>query len=838
MRLFPGLTAWLGGLPLDLKLGGRMLVKFPGLTLVGGLAMAFAICFGVITFQMVTMLFYPKLPMPEADRIVQFRLWDASASIEDSRMLHEFVSWRGSLSTVMELGAYRDLSVNLVIGEDAREVTVAEITPTAFRLDPTPPLLGRVLGEGDEAAGAAPVVVLGYDVWKQRFASDAGVIGRSVRLGDGFATVVGVMPDGFAFPIAHEAWMPLRPAMLDQAPRAGPGINIFGKLAPGATLEGAQAELTALGARAAAEFPDTHKHLLPQVAPYAKGFVGNTDFGFFLAIPTFAVMLLVLICGNVALLLFARTATRQSELAVRSALGASRGRIVAQIFAEALVLGGVAAAVGLGAAAFILEQWGLEFLKINYGMLPFWFDLTVRPMTILYAVGLTVLSAVIVGVLPALKVTRAFNMTLKASAAGSGGLRFSGVWTAIIIAQVAATVAFPALVMLVQREISRVNSHDVGFRTSEYLTLKLDLEDPSVARFVATLETLRQRVGADVNVRGVTYVDHLPLMNHPIYRIELDEPAGAAVAPVPSPGATADGPRRWANFGHIDPSYFAVLETPLVGGRAFHAGDVAAAVPPAIVDQGFVAEVLQGRNPIGRRVRIRELAPDGTQVETPWHEIVGVAKELGMGDIVQPVRASGLYLPVAPGRNGAINMMIHARGDPAALQQMVRSHAVAVDPSLRVSDVKPMDAVTDDILWILRLWQRISGVLTALALLLSLAGIYAVLSFIVTRRTREIGVRVALGASRRRVVTAIFKRPLTQVTLGVLVGGALIFAGGILVPQTEQFKYDPTMQGFGAGEVALLVAYAVFMLGVCLLACVVPTRRALGVQPSEALRAE
>lgn len=847
MRWFPGLTSWLGGLSLDLRLGFRMLRKFPGLTLVGGVAMAFAICFGVITFQMVSMLFNPTLPLPDGDRIVQLRQWDASASVQESKTLHEFLAWRGALRSVADLGAYRDVSVNLVNGEDARVVQIAETTPTAFRMDPTLPLLGRVLGAADEDAGAPPVVVLGYETWQRQFAGDASVIGRSVGLGDSFATVVGVMPEGFAFPVAHEAWTPLRPATLEQAPREGPGITMFGKLAADATFESAQAELTALGAGVASEFPDTHKHLRPELAPYAKGFDAPTgsDLGFFFAIPGFAVMLLVLICGNVALLLFARTATRETELAVRSALGASRGRIVAQIFAEALVLGGVAAVVGLGAATFVLERWGMDFLEINMGQMPFWYDLSPTPLTIAYAAGLTVFSAVIVGVMPALKITRAFSSTLKASAAGSGGLRFSGVWTAIIIAQVAATVAFPALVMLVQREITRITTHDVGFRSSEYLALQLDLDaasgDANTARFVAVLEALRQRVEADPAVRGVSFVDHLPLMQHPVNRIEVDEPAGGTTTASPAALPTnpvTKGPLRWANLAAIDPSYFDVLEAPMLAGRAFHAGDVAAQVPPVIVDLGFVDQVLEGRNAIGRRVRLRELAEDGTQVETPWHEIVGVAKELGMGNVIQTNRPAGLYFPVAPGRIGAINMVIHARGEPLSLTQTVRAHAVALDPALRVFEVQRLDAVTDAALWVLRLWVRITAVLTAIALLLSLAGIYAVLSFIVTRRTREIGVRVALGASRRRVVTAIFRRPLTQVALGVLVGGALIGAGGILVPKSEQFKNDPTMTGFGTGEVALLAAYAIFMLGVCLLACVVPTRRALGVQPSEALRAE
>jgi hypothetical protein len=214
---------------------------------------------------------------------------------------------------------------------------VAEITASAFRVAQVAPLLGRALVADDERAGAPPVVVLGYDVWQTRFAGDPGVVGRSVQLGDAYATVVGVMPEGFAFPVAHELWTPLQSAAVVHGPLEGPPITVFGRLAPGATLESAQAELTAIGRRAATERPDTHEHLQPQVSPYAKLFWAATGEGLaiFLSIELFAVMLLVLVCGNVALLLFARAATREKELIVRSALGASRGRIVAQLFAEA-----------------------------------------------------------------------------------------------------------------------------------------------------------------------------------------------------------------------------------------------------------------------------------------------------------------------------------------------------------------------------------------------------------------------------------------------------------------------------------------------------------------------
>ena len=258
------------GLSLDFKLGGRMLVRYPGLTVIAGLAMAFAICVGTVIFQMLSIFVYPSLPLPQGDRLVQIRNWDVAAKSAEPRALHDFNVWRSALRSVTELGAWRNVTRNLIVtAGDARPVQVAEITPSAFRVADGTPLLGRVLMEADERPGAPSVAVIGYDVWRTRFGSDPAVLGRSVQLGTEHVTVVGVMREGFAFPIAHEVWTPLRIVNDAQAPRSGPAISVFGLLAPGATLETAQAELTAVGQRLASEQPATHAQLQPRVAPYA-----------------------------------------------------------------------------------------------------------------------------------------------------------------------------------------------------------------------------------------------------------------------------------------------------------------------------------------------------------------------------------------------------------------------------------------------------------------------------------------------------------------------------------------------------------------------------------------
>jgi putative ABC transport system permease protein len=857
-RMFRWLTGW----PMDLKLGGRMLLKYPGLTVVGGLAMAFAIWVGIVIFQVVGLFVHPTLPLSQGARLVEIRTMDVAANDEEARVLHDFLEWQQSLRSVTDVGAWRDSSRNLVVAAgDARPVNVAEMSVSGFRVADGEPLMGRVLVDADAQPAAPAVAVLGYDVWRTRFGSDPQMLGRAVQLGNEHFTVVGVMREGFEFPVSHDLWLPLKTAVLDQQPRSGPAITVFALLAPGETPQSAQAELTTAGRRAATESPATHQHLEPRVRPYAMmaapGSPGDQPLMY--SIYFFTAMLLILICGNVGLLLFARAASREADLVVRTALGASRGRIVAQMFAEALVLGGVAAIVGVIAADFALRTWGSVFLETNLGRLPFWFDLSLSPRAFAVAIGLTVAGAAIAGVMPALKITRGMSHQLKQTTAGSGGLQFGGVWTVVIVAQVAATVMFPAVVYMEQSLLRGVEDFDPGFANEQYLAVQIERDYPVAggpnvdtatlernARLAVTLEELRRRVAAQPGVSGVTFTEDLPTTNRPQKVIEMAYDTDLSGASALAAGATAEPPLRQATVAAVAPSYFEVLDAPVMAGRGFTPADAVAGTRVAIVDQSFVDQVLQGRNAVGQQVRFRFPGPsfrrwapgnpDDPAGAGDWYDVIGVVRELGVGAPTQAGRAAGFYLPVTPDLFDQIHMMVHVRGgDPMTFAPQVREVAMAVDPSLRLVNVQRADEANNDVLWVLRLWLRMTVVLSSVALILSLAGIYAVLSFTVARRTRELGVRVALGASRQRVVLDIFRRPLFQVASGIVVGTAIIFTVAALIQDTEfpGSESDLTLQG-----TAMIIAYGIVMLGVCLLGCVVPTRRALSIEPTTALRTE
>jgi hypothetical protein len=506
----------------------------------------------------------------------------------------------------------------------------------------------------------------------------------------------------------------------------------------------------------------------------------------------------------------------------------------------------------------------MAFLQANMGRLPFWFDLGLSTRALVAAIVLTVAGAAVAGILPAIRITRGMGQRLKQTTAGGGGLQFGGVWTAVIVAQVAATVIFPALVYWEQSQLRRVEEFDAGFPSEQYLTVRLERDyaveggaetDAATrehhARLTATLEELRRRVAGQPGVAGVTFTERAPTTIRPRKRIEMGyDPSasggGSNVDSSAGASAKAELPLRQATVAAVDPGYFEVLNAPILAGRGFTAADAVPDTRVAIVDQSFVEQVLQGRNAVGQQVRFRYPAPpprrwapanpDDSAGPGEWYEVIGVVRELGVGAPTIPGRAAGFYIPGTPELFDEIHMMVHVRGgDPMAIASQVRDAAAALDPSLRLANVQRANEVNADTAWVMGLWQRIAVMVSGVALVLSLAGIFAVLSFTVARRTREIGVRVALGASRPRLVVDTFRRPLLQVTFGIVIGTAIVCVLATMLKFTEfpGSETDLTVQ-----DLAMIVSYGCLMLGVCMLGCVVPTRRALHIEPTMALRTE
>ena len=827
---------------LDFKLGFRMLSRYPMLTVVGSLAMAVAIAVGAGTFEVIARVIDPSLPLPGGDRIVGLNYWDRAESGARPASAYDVLNWRAGLRTVEDIGAFRLIQRNLIVGEQVGDpVEAAEISAAAFKVAGVSPLMGRVIVDEDESPQSPAVVVLGHRLWTMRFGADPAVIGRVVRLGAAQATVVGVMPEGFAFPVRHNLWTPLRIRELPQEPGRGPLLRVFGRLAAGIELEEAQAEVTTFGTRVAEQFPKQYENLQPQVLPYAESFIAIPQDLLVRAgihsINAFGALFLVVVCGNVALLMFARAATREREILVRRALGAGRSRIVLQLFAEALVLAAIAAVLGLTATDFALK-WALAAMSTEAEPWPFWFEGGISATTLAYSAGLTVLAAVVAGVVPALKVTRT-NMEagLRQASAGAGGIRMGGIWTGVIVAQIAATVLFTAVAYVVQRQAAGIASAKAAFPAEEYLAVRLEMdrEGPTeetartvdesfLRRYEATARELEQRVAADARVTGATLAERLPLMPSDGGAIELDD-AG--------PNVPVTGREFFVTTSAVDLDFFEVFQTPILAGRGFGPRDTAAGANTVVVNHLFVEQYLAGRNAVGRRIRYRAKESEATRAAGPWFEIIGVVRDL----VPDPEAPMSLDIPAKPlvyhtlGSNRTqsypLYLATHVRsGEPTSMLPTLRRIAADISPELRLSDIQRLDQGTSSDT---RAWNGFANfilVVSAIALILSMAGIYAITSFTVSRRTREIAVRVALGAQLSNVVATVFRGPFFQVAAGVAVGCLMM---GSLLGAAR-----------GAGTVtrhaALLLVYGAAMIGVCALACIGPLLRVFRVEPTDVLR--
>jgi predicted permease len=806
--------AWLSGMRLDLKLGLRMLARYPGLTAVSTLAIMIAVALAASFFEFVGVMARPEIRVPNGDRIVVLQNFDRATAQNDGRTLHELEQWRDELKTVQHVAgsARTDITVRT---EDGRAVTMggARVTASLFQVAGVAPMLGRPLTAADEALGTPLAIVLSHRAWQRLFDGDRAAVGSTVRIGADVATVVGVMPEGFSFPVNEEWWAPLREQPLAYERRTGPWLKVVGLLAPGTTIEKAQAEIGAMSARNAAQFPRTHEHLEARVLPIAKS-IAMPQIVNLMNVPF--LLFLFVVCGNVATLVFARTATRESELAVRSALGASRRRLVIQLFAEALVLTFVGAAFGLMFAGWGYSRAMALFWEVQEAVPPFWFTPTLSRVTILYTFLLAMIAAAIIGGIPALKATgRRLRHHIAQPGSGGAGMRFGAVSTAVVVVQVAICVAFLPYAMVQAKgalpdEEQAVNN----FSAEQYLSARLveqtqlsgsgstEAARAAANTRLALMQEVQRRIAALDGVVAVTFATRIPGLNHPYESITLE-----------GDSTLLDEVRVLG----VDPNFFAVMGGRIVAGRNFRADDATSAIPVVVVDDVWVSENLKGANAVGRRIR---LPSRGDGEGAAWHEIVGVVA--GIEPAIGPMSPTRVFQPLRMALNTTTQIFVRTTGAPEVIAPLVSGTVSAVAPGLVVLDVKPLDDVWKPVL---RSSQYLlSGMATmgAVLILFALIGIFALMSFTVSQRAREIGIRTALGANPQRIVLSIFARAIAQIALGVVVGAALISLAVFNEPG-------------GPGSVAS-VALLMTLFG--MLGCVLPARRALRIQPTVALRSE
>ena len=821
---------WLEDSRSDAKLAVRMLAKYPGLSLIGGAGLAIGLAVGTAFFAFYYSYMFATLPVENGDRIVALENWDIEKNNEMRQSMHDLRDWRRDMKTVEEIGAFRTIGRNLIIpGASTEPIQIAQITPTAFNLARVPPLLGRPLIASDQAIGAAPVIVIGYQVWQSRFGSDTSIVGRDIRIGNIVHTVVGVMPDGFAYPVNHQYWTPLSEDTSTFARGGGPAVFIFGRLRDGVSMAQAQSELSAIGARAAAAYPSTHARLQPRVWPFVQPILdiqGMTTIDF--AILQAAVsLLLVVVAINVAILVYARTATRQGEIAVRTALGAGRSRIVGQLFIEALVLSIVAGGAGLLLAKIGLQQ-GHAIMAAEGAMVPYFINFGIPPVAMLYAAGLAVLAALIAGVVPALHATSNRLHTTLRQLGGSDGLRLGKTWTGLVIAQVALAVAMlPAAISLGWGEVRgamTAAAYDEERFIGVFVTMDPDApagvsqEDytrDSTQRLAKLRADLVAKLESEPAVADVTTARALP-GDESRARVEID-------------GATLAG-NSIARFNQVAADFFDAFDTTIVAGRALNDSDgTPAAAPAVIVNRAFVTQMLGGGSAIGRRIRYLPSAefeaPMGDT--TTEYEIVGVVSDLQTNatnpELVDPV----IFHRASPD-NPASALIIRMRGaDAEGFTGRLRDVVGGLDPAARVRPL-PFTELRRQQMLAVRLMVLALSLIFASVLLLSAGGLYALMSFTVSQRKKEIGIRAAMGADARQLLWSIFARSAFQLVAGITIGAGVAM---MLDVASAGEMLGPTGR-------ALLGPMALVMLIVGLIAAVGPARRGLRVHPTEALRAE
>jgi len=814
------------GVTPDVKLALRMLAKHPALSVTGALGMSVGVAIATGFFSFMS-FYYSAPPLDEGDRIVALDYLEKTGEDCFCTTLFDLDTWRGSQRSVRELSAFRDAQRYLhVPGGTTGGVRVAEMTASGFEVARVQPLLGRPLLRSDEAVGAPAVLVIGHDEWRRDFGADRGIVGREVRLDGTPHTVVGVMPRGFRFPYSHGYWTALRRAPALHGPREGPHVTIFGRLAPGAHRGAAEAELRSVGTRLAREFPAEYAGFRPIVSPYVQVVLDVHEYPAWVvwALQVFAALVLAALAVNVAALIYARTASRQAEIAVRTALGASRRRIVTQLFVEALALSSLAAMAGLLIANFGFRQ----IVAINPGSLPYWIEPGLPASTIAYAMALAVLAAFIVGVVPALAATGQRLQSTLRQLGGATGMRLGSTWTALIVVQVAVAMAVLPPVIAIAWNMYWDRRGGPAFPVEEMLVLRLERDaapgreprpGPSPEKagesFAEAQAELIRRVAAVPGVRGVTYTSALPRSGKPVH-VEVE-----------GGGTTAAAARVVALSSGVAPNYFDVFGARVLAGRPFGPGDASDGTT-AVVSRSFVRLVLGGGAALGRRVRSTAVGAGDTVPPGPWLEIVGVVDDLYVESGEPEFQRPAIYLPKTLGA-APVTIAVRTRGmDPDALVPGLWEIAGKVAPGRAMTVAGPRDLRGGDINRTIRFSVILVGLVTVSVLLLSAAGISAMMSFAVTRRYREIGIRSALGATRRQMLQTIFARSALQLALGLAVGV-------VLVSVLERLAGGELMRG---QQHVLVPMVAALVIAAAALATAGPARTALGVHPMEALRQE
>jgi putative ABC transport system permease protein len=805
----------------DVKFGARTLRKNRGFTLVAVLTLAIGIGANTAIFSVVEAVLLRPLPYDNAERVVM--LWENNRGRNRPRNVvnpGNLQDWRDQAASFEEVAAFVDQRFNLTGAGDPEEVAAQAATPNLFRLLGVRPALGRTLLAGDEAEGRADVVVISHGLWQRRFGGAPDVVGRNVTLNGGAATVVGVMPPDFRWFVKEnslsgkpaELWVPLALTEQQRAERRGRFLSAVALLKPGVTVEQARSEMDTIAARLEAQYP-IDKGWGATVVPLREQLAGEIRPALLVLLGAVAFVLLIA-CVNVANLQMARAAGRRKEMALRAALGAGRLRLIRQLLTESLLL-----AVAGGALGLLLAHWCVEALValgpqnlIGAG------QAGVNATVLLFTLGASLLTGLAFGVMPAVEASRlSLSESLKESSRGDVGVGRAGrVRGALVVVEVGLALVLLVGAGLMVRSFLRLQSVNPGFDASNLLTMRLMLPQskyPEDSRKVEFFRRATERLRALPGVRSASAVSALPFAD-----------IGSATSfTVEGRPALPPGERTGTDFRVADENYFRTMNIPVVSGRTFTEQEAVENRKVAVVNEAMVRKHFPGEDPLGKRILVNMGSnPSPT-------EIVGVVGDARYDKLDGELRPM-VYWTQPQLAYSSMWLVVRTAGDPAALGPAAVREIQSIDRELPVSDLRTMEGWLAESTSRTRFGTLLLGAFACAALLLAAVGLYGVLSYSVTQRRNEIGIRMALGAQAGDVLRMVVGQGMRLVLIGVGLG----LAGALALTRLM----SGLLYGVAATDPPAFAVNALLLTAVSLAACYIPAKRATRVDPATALRRE
>jgi putative ABC transport system permease protein len=808
----------------DLKYALRMLVKTPMFAAIAVLTLALGIGANSAIFSVVDTVLLRPLPFKDPDQIVM--VWgryanDSSGQVRGNvHSFPDYVDLRDQSQSFSAMAAYTRTGATLSLTDDAKALEGVAITPEIFDVLGVPPLLGRGFTQQDADNEADRVVVLTYPLWKTAFGGDPKILGQQINLSARSYTVVGVMPPGWKFPIEDENIeyvMPLQyliGSMLNN--RGAHFLSVVGRLKPGAEIKQTEAELTAIASRLSKQYPDTNLNFTGvAVVTLHNDVVGNVRPALLIMLGAVALVLLIA-CANVANLLLARAASRSREIAIRTALGASRRRVVRQLLCESLLL----ALLG-GTAGLLLAVWGVDLLgaagpqglphiaqvKVNF---------TVCAFTFILAIG----STLVFGLIPALQVSRPnVNESLQQGAKGStGGLHTNRLRAFLVVSQVSLSLLLLAGAGLLIKSFFNLRATNPGFDPVRLMTLQLNLPRaryPELDQQVRTHDAIMEKLAVIPGVEAAGGANPMPLTGN----IRNSSFMVSGAAPLPR------GNHPGAGFLIVKPDYFKAMKIPVLQGRAFDRTDTKDSPLVVMINEAFARRYFPDRNPIGQQVMI-----DRPGNQAPPCEVVGVVGNSRHDSLAEPPGPE-MYVPFAQDPSRSLDVVLRVSStNLVGLQANVKRAVHEVDKDLFVPRLEPMTTFLATQLAQPRFNMMLLAIFAAVAMILAAIGIYGVIAYSVTQRTREIGIRMALGAQKTQMLGMVLRQSLTLVVIGITIGFVVALAATRVMATL--------LYGVGANDLTIYATVIFLLATAALLASYFPARRAMKVDPMVALRYE